>query len=232
IKQEVKRQQGEHSPTSLTPQLRYTPRRTPPRSNMSYATRTGQRTVAFYGKNGEILANPEDQLRDLQLQVNGVRDEQHEHIQDLEKQVKDQEDINKSLEAYIDRIGTAVEELQKEIEQLKYRIGDLEQPEGQDNTSNIPQNQGDDQSDMNNSTDDEDKSWEVDYEPGDQEKSNRQSIWEFLTDSVDNIDKNKDTSWYTYQDLVDFLDTQEDDTLEYDDVQDPKAQQDAIRDFL
>ncbi|KAG8728899.1 hypothetical protein FRC10_004468 [Ceratobasidium sp. 414] len=164
--------------------------------------------------------------------VNGVRDEQHERIQDLEKQVKDQEDINKSLEAYIDRIGTAVEDLQKEIEQLKYRIGDLEQPGDQDNTINIPQDQGDDQSDMNNSTDEEDSAWEVDYEPSEQEKSNRQSIWEFLTDSVDDIDKDKDTSWYTYQDLVDFLDIQEDDTLEYDDVQDPKAQQDAIRDFL
>ncbi|KAG8734377.1 hypothetical protein FRC10_011757 [Ceratobasidium sp. 414] len=165
---------------------------------MLYATRTRQRTIAFYGKNGEILNNTEDQLRDLQLQVN----------------------------------GTTVEDLQKEIEQLKYRIGDLEQPEDQDNTSNIPQDQGDDQSDTNNSTDDEDESWEVDYEPSNQEKSNQQSIWEFLMNSVDDIDRDKDTSWYTYQDLVNFLDIQEDDTLEYDNMQDAKAQQDAIRDFL
>ncbi|KAG8728477.1 hypothetical protein FRC10_004948, partial [Ceratobasidium sp. 414] len=199
---------------------------------MSYATRTGQRTVAFYGKNGEVLINPEDQLRDLQLQVNGVRDEQHERIQELESQVRKQEDINRFLEDYIDRVGTTVEDLQKKIEQLKYRIGDLEQPEDQDNTSKIPQNQGDDQSDTNNSTDDGDESWQVSYEASDQEKSNRQSIWEFLTDSVDDIDKDKDTSWYTYQDLVDFLDIQEDNTLEYDDRQDPKARQDAIRDFL
>ncbi|KAG8728620.1 hypothetical protein FRC10_004753, partial [Ceratobasidium sp. 414] len=189
-----------------------------------------QKVVAFYSKNGEILTNPEDQLRDIHVQVNSIRGEQHECIQDLEKQVKDQEDINKSLEAYIDRVGTAVEELQKEIERLKYRIGNPEQPEAQDDI--YQQDWDDNQSSMNDSTDEEDSTWEVDYEPSNQEKSNRQSIWEFLTDSVDDIDKDKDTSWYTYQDLVDFLDIQEDNTLEYDDMQDPKARQDAIKDFL
>ncbi|KAG8731395.1 hypothetical protein FRC10_001770, partial [Ceratobasidium sp. 414] len=197
---------------------------------MSYATRTGQKVAAFYGKNGKILTNPEDQLRDIHIQVNSIRGEQHERIQDLEKQVKYQEDVNKSFEAYIDHIGTVVEELQKEIKQLKYRIGSLEQPEAQDDI--YQQNQDDGPSNMNDSTDQEDSTWEVDYEPSNQEKSNRQSIWEFLTDSINDIDKDKDTSWYTYQDLVDFLDIQENDTLEYDDMQDPKAQQDTIRDFL
>ncbi|KAG8732877.1 hypothetical protein FRC10_000570 [Ceratobasidium sp. 414] len=171
---------------------------------------------AFYGKNGEVLHDDYEQLSNLRSQINGI-------------QVRKQKEINEFLEAYINRVATGVEDLRKMVWQLEDKIGGLKQPKAQDYTAEAYQQ---DQSDTGYSTDNEEGTWKVDYEPSKQGKSNYQSIWEFLTESVDDIDQDKDTSWHTYRDLVDLLDDQGDDDLNYNDVQNPKTHQEAIKDLL
>ncbi|KAG8728798.1 hypothetical protein FRC10_004566, partial [Ceratobasidium sp. 414] len=188
---------------------------------MSYP-RTGRVVSrAFYGKNGEVLEETTEQLLDLRLQINDIRADQHERISNLEEQVNKQKEINRFLEAYSDRMCTGIEELRDKtweledtIKALKLRIGNLEQPsEPGDHPDSYTYDQ---QSNTGYSTEEEEGTWEVDYEPGEQEKSNYQSIWEFLTDSINDIDQDNDTSWNAYQDLTNLLDEQDGDNLDYD----------------
>ncbi|KAG8731230.1 hypothetical protein FRC10_001951, partial [Ceratobasidium sp. 414] len=207
------------------------------KNKMSYPG-TGRRVSrTFYGKNGEVLEDPIEQLLNLHLQINDIRADQHERISNLEEQVNKQKEINKFLKAYSDRMATGLEDLRDKtwqledtIEALKLRIGNLEQP---DEPSDHPDSYTyDQQSNTGYSTDEEEGTWEVDYEPSEQEKSNYQRIWEFLTDSIDDINQDNDTSWYAYQDLTNLLDDQEDDDLDYDETQNPKTPQEAIENFL
>ncbi|KAG8728583.1 hypothetical protein FRC10_004816 [Ceratobasidium sp. 414] len=186
---------------------------------MSPTAKTAPKKVTFapfYGKNGEVLENPTDQLQDLQDQINGIRVDQHERIQDLEKEVK-------GLQEQIDYLKTQVKGLRESsnINQIDDQVTALRFPDHQvqDEHQTYP-------------TDDEDQTWEVDYEPSEQEKNNYQNIWEFLTESINDFDTDKDTSWDTYQNLIDYLDNQEDDDLNYDDVQNQKTHQEATKDFL
>ncbi|KAG8728998.1 hypothetical protein FRC10_004351, partial [Ceratobasidium sp. 414] len=203
---------------------------------MSYP-RTGRVVSrAFYGKNGEVLEETTEQLLDLRLQINDIRADQHERISNLEGQVNKQKEINNFLEAYSDRMATRLEDLrektwkfEEEIDALRLRMGTLEQP---NEPSDHPDSYTYDQRSNTGYSTSEEGTWEVDYEPSEQEKSNYQIIWEFLTDLVDKIDQDEDTSWQTYRDLTDLLDDQESDNLNYDEVQNLKTHQEAIRDFL
>ncbi|KAG8729488.1 hypothetical protein FRC10_003861, partial [Ceratobasidium sp. 414] len=191
---------------------------------MSPTSKTTPKKVTFatfYGRNGEILENPTDQLQDLRDQINGIRVDQHERIQDLEREVK-------SLQEQIDYLKTQVKGLRESSNINRELIIEID-----DQVTALrfpPDHQAQDE--HQTYSDDEDQTWEVDYEPSEQEKSNYQNIWEFLTESINDFDTDKDTSWDTYRNLIDYLDNQEDDDLDYDDVQNPKTHQEATKDFL
>ncbi|KAG8735814.1 hypothetical protein FRC10_010142 [Ceratobasidium sp. 414] len=150
---------------------------------MSPTSQTTPKKVTFapfYGRNGEILENPTDQLQDLRDQINGIRVDQHERIQDLEKEVK-------GLQEQIDHLKTHVKGLRESSNINRELIIEIDDQtiKPKMNTRPTPQTT-------------EDQTWEVDYEPSEQEKSNYQNIWEFLTESVNDFDMDKDTSWNTY----------------------------------
>ncbi|KAG8728016.1 hypothetical protein FRC10_005407 [Ceratobasidium sp. 414] len=187
---------------------------------MSPTSKTAPKKVTFapfYGKNGEVLENPTDQLQDLRDQIN----DQHERIQDLEKEVK-------GLQEQIDHLKTQVKGLRESSNINRELIIEIDD---QVTALRFSDHQAQDEH-QTYSTEDEDQTWEVDYEPSEQEKSNYQNIWEFLTESVNDFDMDKDTSWDTYRNLIDYLDNQEDDDLDYDDVQNQKTHQEATKDFL